>query len=81
MEAIRMQQKLRKKGELTLKNLPIAAGQEVEVLVLFPSSQKPARMTAKELLNSGLVGLWKDRADIGDSVEFARQLREKAQRR
>ncbi|MBI3914772.1 MAG: hypothetical protein HY327_11395 [Chloroflexi bacterium] len=43
----------------------------------------PARrkyMTARELLNSDLIGMWKDRTDIGDSAVFARQLREQAQR-
>ncbi|NLF98065.1 MAG: hypothetical protein GX569_15135 [Candidatus Riflebacteria bacterium] len=35
-------------------------------------------MTVEELLNSGLVGIWKDRTDIKDNVEFARELREKA---
>ena len=33
------------------------------------------------LRKSGVVGMWKDRTDIGDSSEFARQLREKAQTR
>jgi len=35
-------------------------------------------MTVEELLNSGLVGIWKDRTDIKDNIEFARELREKA---
>lgn len=35
-------------------------------------------MTVEELLNSGLVGIWKDRTDIKDNVDFARELREKA---
>ena len=35
-------------------------------------------MTVEELLKSGLVGIWKDRTDIKDNVEFARELREKA---
>lgn len=39
------------------------------------------RMTARDLLQSGLVGIWKDRKDIGDSQSFARKLRERAQRR
>lgn len=37
--------------------------------------------TAAELLQSDLVGLWADRTDLGDSQEFARRLREKAQTR
>lgn len=31
---------------------------------------------ARALLESGLVGLWQDRVDVGDSREYARQLRE-----
>ena len=38
-------------------------------------------MTASDLIASGLVGLWSDRSDIGDSREFARRLREEAQTR
>ncbi|HHC24457.1 MAG TPA: hypothetical protein ENK58_03440 [Desulfobacterales bacterium] len=30
------------------------------------------------LLNSGLIGMWKDRTDITDSVEYAHQFREQA---
>ena len=38
-------------------------------------------LTGKELLNSGLVGIWAKRKDIGDSVTFARKLRAQAQSR
>jgi hypothetical protein len=38
-------------------------------------------LTASDLVTSGLVGLWSDRSDIGDSREFARRLREQAQTR
>jgi hypothetical protein len=37
-------------------------------------------MTARDLLNSGLVGLWEARDDLGESASFARRLREKARR-
>ncbi len=40
--------------------------------------QESGTMTVEELLNSGLVGIWKDRKDIEDNVNFARELREKA---
>lgn len=43
--------------------------------------QEEHPLTAADLLASGLVGLWSDRADIGDSREFARRLREQAQTR
>ena len=81
MEAIRVQQTVRKNGELTIRNVPVQKGQQVEVLLLFtPPSTRP-RLTAKQLLNSELIGLWRNRTDIADSLEYARQLREQAQRR
>jgi hypothetical protein len=46
-----------------------------------PSPSDKGLMTAVDLLQSGLVGLWADRADIGDSQQFARRLREQAQTR
>ena len=38
-------------------------------------------LTAKALLESGIVGMWKDRTDIRNSTEFARKLRDRAQAR
>lgn len=83
MEAIRIQQTIQKRGEVTLENLPVEIGQQVEIIVLFtlPNEAKQPKLTAKQLLQSGLVGIWKDRQDIGDSAEYARQLREQAQKR
>ncbi|RLC78820.1 MAG: hypothetical protein DRI61_09205 [Chloroflexi bacterium] len=44
--------------------------------------EEPVRKgTAEELAGSPLVGLWADREDIGDSVEFVRKLREQIERR
>jgi len=38
-------------------------------------------MKARDLLHSGLVGMWAKRRDIGDSIAFARKLRKQAQTR
>jgi hypothetical protein len=38
-------------------------------------------LTGKDLAGSDLIGIWADRTDIGDSREYARQLREKASHR
>jgi hypothetical protein len=38
-------------------------------------------LTASDLLESGLVGIWADRSDIGDRREFARRLHEQAETR
>ncbi len=43
-------------------------------------AQSPHReLTARDLLQSGLVGLWANRQDIGDSLSFARRIREQAE--
>ncbi len=42
-------------------------------------------VSAKDLLDvlrkSGSIGMWKNRSDIGDSIDFARRLRTYAERR
>ena len=47
--------------------------------------ENPRIGTAGELLKvleeEGIIGMWKDRDDIGDSAEFARTLRERATKR
>jgi hypothetical protein len=49
---------------------------------LIEGVRKTAKpMRAKDFLKSNLVGLWANRQDIGDSVAFARKLREQAQTR
>lgn len=83
MEAIRVQQTIQKRGELVIRNLPVEKGQQVEVLLLYSSSEttRRPRMTARQLLQSNLIGLWKERQDIIDGPSYARQLREQAQKR
>ena len=68
-------------------HLPVgqsAAGKEVQVTVEaaapVPSGEQRT-LSACDLLHSDLVGMWAERGDIGDSREFARRLREQAQRR
>jgi hypothetical protein len=46
-----------------------------------PASTSKRCLTASQLLRSELVGMWKDREDIEDSADYARKLREQAQRR
>jgi len=41
----------------------------------------PREMTARDLLQSDLAGMWADREDIGDSPVFARHLRQQAEHR
>ena len=54
---------------------------QVQVIVetMPPGAKRP--LLASDLLQSGLIGIWAGRGDIGDSREFARRLREQAQAR
>lgn len=83
MEAVRLHKFVEKDGEIVVTDLPCKKGQLVEVIVLLEPMRrkKSSSLTAKELRNSELVGLWKDREDVEDSATYARQLREQAQKR
>ena len=75
METIRLQHTVEKNGELHLTDLPLTAGQNVELMLfVWPQVAKKQRLTAANLLASDLIGLWRDREDIVDSSAFAREL-------
>jgi hypothetical protein len=63
--------------------LQALAANQTTAPAALPDDGKPR--TGKELLDAliaaGVVGMWEDRTDIGDSVEYARQLRRQAERR
>lgn len=83
MEAVRVQQVVAKDGEVLVKGIPCKKGQVVEIIVLpQPMRTTPrSHLTVRQLRESGLIGLWKDRCDIRDSATCARRLREQAQKR
>jgi len=83
MEAIRLQATIEKDGEIVMTGLPYKKGQRVEMILLSetPIGLRRTTLTARRLLQSGFIGLWKDRQDIRDSTVYARVLREAAQRR
>ena len=82
MDAIRKRAVVREDGKVTIRGLPYRKGDRVEVIVLKPGpAGKGSGMTAHDLLDSGLVGMWADRKDIADSSQFARRLRERAEAR
>ena len=80
MQAIRLHKKVDKNGMVSIAGLPYHKGDNVEIIVLRDESemQKPKH---RSLLDTGIIGMWKDRTDIGNSSAFARQLREQAQSR
>ena len=80
MQAIRLQQTIEKDSEIHLSDLPVFQGQEVEVIVLISPLPEPKKtFTARQLLDSGLIGIWENRTDIKDSLTYARQLRDQSQ--
>jgi len=83
LQAIRVHTTIENDGELRLIGLPFKKGEEVDLIVLNERLTHPKRaiMTAKQLLESGIVGLWAGRTDVMDSSAYARQLREQAQSR
>ena len=83
MEAIRVHQVIAEDGEVVITDLPYKKGQAVEIILLLqPTKITPrSRLTVRQLRQSGLIGLWKDRNDIRDSAVYARRLREQAQKR
>ncbi len=83
MQAVRMKQTIKKNGELVITDLSFKAGQQVELTVFVPDDGKKRKnmLTARRLLDSGLCGLWQERTNLPDSAEYARELRERIQRR
>jgi len=83
MEAIRIQKIITKDGEVHIKGLPFKKGEQIEMLLLPESEniKNNNRLTARNMLNSKLIGIWKDRKDIKNSMSYARRLRDLAQNR
>lgn len=53
----------------------------IDLVIQIPANGDPRIRTFGDLLQSSVCGAWADRDDLGDSVEFARELREKSWRR
>ena len=45
------------------------------IVITVSPSKSSTSATLNDLLNSEFLGMWRDRADIKDSSEFARKLR------
>jgi hypothetical protein len=81
MQAIKIMEIVKKDGELKMSGLPLRKGQRVEMIVMTePLITESIGATARNLLKSKIVGLWKDRP-IEDSAMYARILRDETQDR
>jgi hypothetical protein len=84
MDAIRISKTVKKDGEIKVTGLPFKQGEKVELILLGESGARTVTarpLTSKELLRSGLVGIWRDRPDVVESGSYARSLRDEAQNR
>lgn len=78
MESIERHTTVTKDGEVVLTGLPFKKGETVDVTLSRAEPDSARAMTVGALLDSGLIGMWRDRADIEDSSAFSRRLRETA---
>jgi len=81
--ALKQKVTIKSGGLISLRSSKLKAGTKAEVIVLIEPAKTTVKksMTGADLLKSGLVGMWMDRKNISDSLEFARELREKAEKR
>jgi hypothetical protein len=78
MSSIILQGVIAENGELHIEVPPDLPPGPVEVEIPLPDVQG---ISSEEILASDFVGMWEDRTDIGDSVEYARELPRRASRR
>jgi len=76
MDTFVAQRVVRKSKVITLKDLPFDEGETVRIVVERVDGKSPKRFpTVRDWRESGLIGMWADRDDIGDTLEYARKLR------
>jgi hypothetical protein len=70
-------------GKVFVPDEPVDLPKDQQVVVEVQPAPAEERkpITAGELANSEIVGMWADREDIGDSVEFVNNIRRRIERR
>jgi hypothetical protein len=63
------------------EDVPVGPAEVVLTITSEPAEITNPSGTAADLARSPLFGIWADREDIEDSLAFARQLRDQAERR
>lgn len=84
--AVRQMTTVKSGGMVEVCAPDLAPGTPAEVIVIVEGdvetgTRSAGTMTASDLLDSGLVGLWADRADLPAGADLARALRHEAERR
>lgn len=78
MSSIVLQGIITEEGELVVTFPPGLPPGPVEVEIRLPET---IGISSQEILESDFVGMWEDRTDIEDSVDYARTLRRQALKR
>jgi len=72
-------------GKVLVPDEPVnlETNQKVEITIqpLTAQEEEKKYITGEELAKSEIVGMWADRKDIKDNLEFARELRRRAGQR
>lgn len=71
-------------GQIKLQEFAdLQEGDELIVTILKSAEDgsEDAGISGAEILNSGMIGIWADRDDIGDSAEFAEKIRRRWENR
>jgi hypothetical protein len=78
MTSIILQGVITENGEVQIEFPPDLPPGPIEIEIRLPEVQG---ISSQEILASDFVGMWEDRTDIRDSIEYARELRQRASRR
>lgn len=71
-----------KNGQIQIEGEPdLDEGDELIVTVVKSQKNSEVHGTVQQIRESGMIGMWADRDDIGDSEKFADDLRRRAERR
>lgn len=81
MQAISFKTVIPKDRKLSIELPPQVPTGAAELVVIVSPASLPRGKTAGDLLNSPLVGMWKGRTDITDTIQFARELRKRGEAR
>lgn len=75
MASIQIESVVDENGGIILNNLPFKKGQKIKVLVEETKTKYKIKKQEKAGTIWEIVGVWKDREDITDSIEYAKELR------
>lgn len=71
MKAIKLKKRIEKDGKLEIKHLPIAEGEEIEVIILVKEEKIKKKYRPLDLYGAG-KGIWKTAQEVDSYIEEER---------